>query len=181
MSSRFGDLVIFPSNGSVTRHSPFPPRGPAGPVPPLHRYYQGAKTPWSLPPRFVSFAWQYRGCARRFAPTGCGRPLLWAWTFWSPGVQPEFLHGDHRVLPGSWADPNVCMPWAGTPEDPRRQASTAPRMLPSAHPTALAPRTSCLSRLVYHGLHTRCLRFAAWVTPLHHARLASGGWPTLTG
>src|SRR4051794_21466068 len=42
------------------------------------------RRPESIPPRFVSFAWRYRDCARRFAPTGCGRPLLWAWTIGLP-------------------------------------------------------------------------------------------------
>lgn len=66
---------------------------------------------------------------------------------WSPGAQPGFVHGDLRVLPGFWADPGVYMPWAGTPGDPRHQASTAPRVLPSARPKTSAPRLS-LSRLV---------------------------------
>jgi hypothetical protein len=40
------------------------------------------RRPASIPPRFVSFAWRYRGCARSFAPTGlrtpsaCGPGLL---------------------------------------------------------------------------------------------------------
>ena len=66
---------------------------------------------------------------------------------WSPGAQPGLGRGDLRVLPGSWADPLVYMPWAGTPGDPRRQANTAPRVLPSARPTTSAPRSS-LSRLI---------------------------------
>lgn len=104
-------------------------------------------SPESFPPRFVSFAWRYRGYARRFAPTGCGRPLPGGRDLWSSGGQPELDRGDLRGLPGSWADPYVHMPWAGTPGDPRRQAVAAPRMLPSAHPTTSAPRSG-LSRLM---------------------------------
>src|SRR4029079_3521494 len=91
-------------------------------------------------------AWRYRGCDRFFAPTGCGRPLLWAWTLVSrcpTGTRPRRSQGSPRFL----GDPLVYMPWADTPEDPRRQANTAPRMLPSVHPTTSAPRFS-LSRLI---------------------------------
>ena len=42
-------------------------------------------------------------------PSVCGPGL------WSPGAQPGLDRGDLRVLPGSWADPFVCMPWALTP------------------------------------------------------------------
>jgi hypothetical protein len=72
--------------------------------------------------------------------------------------------GDLRVLPGSWADPLVYMPWADTPEDPRRQATSALRMLPSARPKTSAPRSKSLEA-DYHGLHTRCLRFSGWSYP----------------
>ena len=106
------------------------------------------RRPESLPPHFVSFVWRYRSCARRFDPTGCGRPLPVGLDFWSPGAQPGFHCGDLRVLPGSWAIPVVHMPWAATPGDPRRQASSAPRMLPSDRPTTSAPRSRSLSRLI---------------------------------
>ena len=66
---------------------------------------------------------------------------------WSPGAQPGLDRGDLRALPGSWADPLVYMPWAATPGDPRRQANTAPEMLPSARSKTSAPRCS-LSRLI---------------------------------
>ena len=49
------------------------------------------------------------------APTGCGRPLSVGLDLWSSGAHPELDRGDLRVLPGSWADPFVCMPWALTP------------------------------------------------------------------
>lgn len=66
---------------------------------------------------------------------------------WSPGARPGFVHGGLRVLPGFWANPGVCMPWADTPGEPRHQAYKAPRLLPSARPKTSAPRLS-LSRLV---------------------------------
>jgi hypothetical protein len=135
------------------------------------------RRPESVPPRFVSFAWQYREGHRRFAPTGCGRPLLWAWTFGHPEPSPGLVRGDLRVLPGSWADPLVYMPWADTPGDPPRQArfSAEDVAFRSAHDVG-SPLQSLEAG--YHGLHTCCLRFAATGYPADHARLASGGGAT---
>jgi len=93
---------------------------------------------------------------------------------WSPGAQPGLDRGDLRVLPGSWADPLVYMPWADTPEDLRRQAIRRQRCcLP------LIPRRWLLDAVSRgwlprpaHSLST--LRGADY--SYHHARLASGGW-----
>lgn len=74
------------------------------------------RRPEPIPPRFVSFAWRYRDCARYFAPTGCRRPLPVDLDFiGDPEPNPGFDRGDLRVLPGSWVDPTVYMPWAHTP------------------------------------------------------------------
>ena len=99
------------------------------------------RRPESIPPRFVSFAWRYRGCARRFAPTGCGRPLLRAWTFGHPvpsrGSSTE-TSGFSQV-PGrtSWCTCPGRIP-RGTLD---ARPLSAPRVLPSARPTASAPRS----------------------------------------
>src|SRR5712691_1675410 len=79
---------------------------------------------------------------------------------WSPGAQPGLDHGDFRVLPGSWADPLVYMPWAGTPGDPRRQAKYGAEDVAfrSSHDVGSPIRSL---EADYHGLHTRCLRFSA--------------------
>src|SRR5215203_4160543 len=74
MPSRFGDLVIFPSNDSVTR-PPFPPRGLSGWFPRFLGTMRVLRRPEPIPTRFVSFACRYRSYVRRFAPTGRGRPL----------------------------------------------------------------------------------------------------------
>jgi hypothetical protein len=100
---------------------------------------------------------------------------------WSPGAHPGFVHGDLRVLPGFWADPFVYMPWADTPGDPRRQAYTAPRMLPSARPKTSAPRLS-LSRLVT----TACTLavYASWrglLLPPRKTRFRWGASPCRVG
>jgi hypothetical protein len=57
-------------------------------------------------------------------------------------------------------------------------------VLPSAVSTASAPTIKTHFGALSHGLHDRCLRFAATVTrvlPYGRARLASGWWPTLAG
>lgn len=79
---------------------------------------------------------------------------------WSPGAQPGLDHGDFRVLPGSWADPLVYMPWAGTPGDSRRQARYGAENVAfrSSHDVGSPIRSL---EADYHGLHTRCLRFVA--------------------
>jgi hypothetical protein len=90
-----------------------------------------------------------------------------------------------RDLPGSWGT-LVYMPCSGpTPVGPLCQAiralpySLAPRCcLPHIQKRRLPLRTNFGAQS--HGLHTRCLRFAAAVTDVH-ARLASGWWPTLAG
>jgi hypothetical protein len=90
-----------------------------------------------------------------------------------------------RDLPGSWGT-LVYMPCSGpTPVGPLCQAiralpySLAPRCcLPHIQKRRLPLRTNFGAQS--HGLHTRCLRFAAAVTDVH-ARLASDWWPTLAG
>jgi hypothetical protein len=138
------------------------------------------RRPESIPPHFVSFVWQYRGCARRFAPTECGRPLSVGLDLWSSGVHPELDRGDLRVLPGSWADPFACMPWALTPRGTldakpvRRRGDSLP----------LVPRRR-LPELDLSRLITTACTLAVYASPrglpLRYARLASGGWPPLPG
>jgi hypothetical protein len=104
------------------------------------------RRPESIPPRFVSFAWRYRGCARSFAPTGCGRPLLWAWTIGLPEPSRDStaeISGFSQV-PGR---PPCVHALGGYPGGPPTPSHPAPEILPSVHPTTSAPRCG-LSRLV---------------------------------
>ena len=139
------------------------------------------RRPGPLPPRFVSFAWQYRECIRRFAPTAGGRPLLGAWTF---GL-PEPIRDSFAEISGFSQVPG------------RTPLCTCPGLIPrgtlDARPVRrrgdslpLVPRRRLpdldLSRLHYHGLHTRCLRLASWGYP--HATqdsLPVGGHPCRVG
>ena len=139
------------------------------------------RRPESFPPRFVFL----RLAVPRLRPlirshrarthSVCGPgPLVFRGP---PGISPRRAQG---FIPGSWASPLVCMPWADTPEDPRRQATTAPRMLPSVHPTTSAPRTCSLSRLITTA-YTLAVYASQVGLPRFHARLAPGGWPALPG
>ena len=104
---RFRDLV-----------PPFAPRGPSGWFPRFAGTMRVLRHPEPIPPRFVSFAWRYRGCTRFFAPTGYGYTRPGAWTFGLPEPSRDFYRGDLRALPGSWANPGAYMPWADIPGDP---------------------------------------------------------------
>ena len=157
--SRFGDLAIFPSSGSVTRH-PLSLHGvPRGRFPRFTGTFEVLRRPGSLPPRFVSFAWRYREATARFAPAGYGRPLPAGLDLWSPGALTGIGRGDLRVLPGSWADPLCACPGRvprGTPTPGRFSAEDV--AFRSPHDVG-SPFQSLEAG--YHGLHTRCLRFVA--------------------
>jgi hypothetical protein len=116
-------------------------------------------------------------------------------------------------LPGSLGDPLVRLPCSKTPVGPPRLAlrTTSSRgvAVSASRRSCLIPffrRCSrCLAALRYcpslsarqgprtiqcifvaqsHGLRTRCLRFAAFLSPRKlygHARLASGCWPSFAG
>jgi hypothetical protein len=118
------------------------------------------RRPESIPPRFVSFAWRYRGCARRFAPTVYGRPHLWAWTIGHPEPSREStaeISGFSQV-PGRTplcTCPGLIPRGILDARPVRRRGGSLPLV-----PQRRLPDLS-LSRLIYHGLHTRCLRFEA--------------------
>src|SRR5215208_2589244 len=113
MASRFGDIAILPSNGSVTRHPPFlhgVPRdgSPASSV--LLGCYDALSPSCRASfPSLGSTANAPADSLPQPADALCCGPGLW-----SPGAQPGFVRGDLKVLPGSWADPLVHMPWADT-------------------------------------------------------------------
>ena len=151
-----GVSVIFPSNGSVIRR-----RSLLGGVP---RVGSPAS---SLVLRRSDFP---------AAPASLACALL--------GGSAARCRGERRDLPGSWGTLHG-MPCSMTPVGPSRRAiralpySLAPRCcLPLAHDVGI--HDFDISGLESHGLHARCLRFAAAVTDVH-ARLASGWWPTLAG
>ncbi len=105
------------------------------------------RRPESFLPHFVSFAWQYRECTRRFAPTAGGCPLPWAWTF---GL-PEPNRDSFAEISGFSQVPGPTLLCTCPGRVPRgtlgARPDSATRVLPSAHPTTSAPLFG-LSRLV---------------------------------
>jgi hypothetical protein len=135
------------------------------------------RRPEPIPPRFVSFAWRYRGCARRFVPTGCGRPRLRAWTFGLPEPTRNStaeISGFSQV-PG-WTPVCACpglLPRGTLGARPVRHRRCCLPLMPRRRLPDLG-----LSRLHYHGLHTRCLRFAVAGYPVPtQDSLPVGGQP----
>jgi hypothetical protein len=119
------------------------------------------RRPEPIPPCFVSFAWRYRDCARCFAPTGCRRPLpvdLDSLVTRCPTRDWIAEISGFSQVPGRTL---LCTcPGLIHPGGPSMPGHSAPRILPSASATTSAPRSRSLEA-DYHGLHTRCLRFAA--------------------
>ena len=134
----------------------------------------------SLPlisPHFVSFAWRYH----RSSPV---RPHQLGTELW---INLELVSRDSK--------PAVTTETAGSlrfPSDPRvpalfldpgrtevRQAIAAPRHGPRLCQQRWLPRAEDFGARS-HGIGTRCLRFAMEVAR-HHARLASGCWPSFAG
>ena len=97
---------------------PFPPRGPFGPVPPLHRYFERLRLPAALPASLRFLRSAVTGVAPLFAPTGAERALR------EPGrlrVAHPLTAGDGRIsqVPGG---PPVRALRSQTPAGPRRLA-----------------------------------------------------------
>jgi hypothetical protein len=148
-------------------------------VPLLHRYYRKLRLPAILPLASLRLGCAYHLRVCSFAPAGgqtqppragnlgCGVPLSACQVSVEMAGPPRFL-----------GSPSAYMPCSSTPAGPRHQASSVLRCcLPSSRRRRL-PQCGHFGAQS-HGLHARCLRFAAAVTR-RHARLASGGWPTLS-
>src|SRR5208283_1048982 len=148
----------FPCSGA-----PFPPRGPSGWFP---RFLGTVKHSDFLPPLprcFVSFAARYRRCALGFAPADTGAASA------GQGIVYRIPHNRllrrrRQDLPGSWrtlyeramlSDPG------GTSALGHYRAS----VLSFANWKASTPTTNTNFGAQSHGPHTRCLRFAGWITP----------------
>ena len=144
--------IIFLSYGSINSASDFPPQGPFGQVPPIHRYYSDAPTSCQVPDRFVASPSLYRSVRASLA-------------------------GPLRFL----GNPFACMPYSTTPTDfrarPLQLLHVAFRWIEN-----VGFRDNFYFVAQSHGLQARCLRFAAWVTPgLAQDSLPGGSHPYLDG
>ena len=143
--------------------APFPRRGPSGRFPRVHGSMRRSDSPPPLPPRFVAFTWRYPGCTRVSLP-------------WSPDAPATGLELVTRYLP-----PGLCREDDGAsqvPGEPRgeRALFSDPGGITGARPsrrrdTAFRQLNNVGSHddehfgAQSHGPLTRCLCFAARVTP----------------
>ncbi len=109
---------------------------------------------------------------------GAGALCLWTWTFLITRSPPRDLTAEisgFSQVPG-WTLLCTC-PGLIHPGGPSTLGHWAPRILPSAGATTSAPQSQSLEA-DYHGLHTRCLRFAARGYPIAtQDSLPLGGQP----
>ena len=148
MVSGLGVPVIFPSSGSLTRHS-LPSTGSAGACSPASPVPRSAPTP-DRPSRRASFP-SRNGTVRALDVRSWGRrarhPRAWAVR---PGAHPGSLARRRSGLPGSWGAPHVCMPRSSTPASSSRPASCGVSIRPSVFLT-----TSALAGIISRGSITR--------------------------
>ena len=131
-----------------------------------------------ISPHFVAFVWRYH----RFVP--CSSPpardgscgSTWSW---SPGLQAGSHDGDGRVSQVPERPSCPCALFLDPGRTEVRQAIAAPRHGPRLCQQRWLPRAEDFGARS-HGIGTRCLRFAMEVAR-HHARLASGCWPSFAG
>jgi hypothetical protein len=146
---------MFPLNGSVTRHTRFPPPDSAGfgsPASPVLSRRSDARSP-SHSALFRSPSGTTDCCNSR----GSGELLLAGSSSVLMPVPQSSAFDSHswrrRDLPGSSATPLANMLCSSTPADRMHQASKTYPMLPSAQLTASAPRS-----VTFRGSITRPAR-----------------------
>ena len=157
----FDAPAMFPSNGLMTRR-PLPSAGSLGMVPPPPRYYETLRLPAARPAALRCLRLAVSRSHPRFAPVaagcaghgpGVGHPVPPAGT----------CRGDDRVsqVPG---EPSCPCPVLRPRRDRVRQAIAAPRRgLRSVNNDGSRDMNHFGAQS--HGSLTRCLRFAARVTP----------------
>jgi hypothetical protein len=152
------------------------PAGPSSPASRVLRRRSDFLPP--VPPRFVAFAWRYHPSARCFARraaercrgrcSGVGHPV-------SPAGNSQWKRQD---LLRSWETPIVLLPCSPTPVGPTHQAMQCVGAAPAVS-TTKAP-AFVLSRL-NHTASALAVYASRDGSPHHHARLASGCWPSSSG
>ena len=159
--------------------APFPRRGPSGRFPRVAGSTRRSDSPPPVPPRFVAFARPVSRSHPRFVPTaaGCGASagLELVTRYLRPGL-PEKAAGPPRFL----GDPCVSAPCSPTPAGPPAPGRCGAAARPSVTLKTSAPASRKLS-----GLNGTARSLAVYASqcrlPRHHARLASGRWPSSAG
>lgn len=155
----------FPS--AVPSHGiPFPPQGLLGEeFPCFYGTMECSDSRSLLPPHFVFLRLAVPSTHERFAPRDgpCRIEGPGAFALCVVIPQSTSLGWKRSGLPSSWGTP-VCVPCSQTPAGPSRQAVAARRCgLPLLVQRRL-PQFAYFEA-PWHGPHTRCLRFAGWITP----------------
>ena len=175
----FDASQVLPSNGRVTRRPASLPRVQDGASSPASSVLSGRYD--FLPPvspRFVAFAWRYHPSARispaprPSAAAGGLRELVTRY------LQPGSCRWKRQDLLRSWGTPIVLLPCSPTPVGPTHQAMQCVGAAPAVS-TAKAP-AFVLSRL-NHTASALAVYASQAGLPRHHARLASGCWPSSSG
>ena len=169
--------AIFPSNVSVFRCS-LPSTGSLGLVPPLLRYCEALRLPAVLPAllRFLRSAVPPLRLGLRSRGHKAHYPRA---RDFLRTPKTGLFDGDDRTsqVPGG---PSMSVPCSPTPVGPSRSAATALRCCLPPNGRRRLPRQILISGL-NHTARTLAV-YASQGGLLHrHARLASGGWPTLPG
>ena len=154
-----------PLTGSEERlpDTPFPPQAPLGWVSPLRRYYEGAVTTVARSVGSISLAFRYHFCTRLFAPAAEGYFRV------GPGdvvsrSPAGFCEVEATVPPRFLGNPHAYMPCSQTPARLATPGHRGAANVAFRSRNNVGPRESHLGA-PSHGLHARCLRFAARVTP----------------
>ena len=158
--------------------APFPWRGPSGRFPRVTGSMRRSDSPPPLPPRFVAFTWRYPGRTRVSLPPPPGAAttgLELVTRYLRPGFTEE-MAGPPRFL----GDPYVSVPCSPTPAGSRAPGHCGAATRPSVEWTTSAPASFFIS-----GLNGTARSLAVYASqrgsPRHHARLASGRWPSSAG
>ena len=162
MRSRPEVPAICPSVSSVSPASPSLHGVPSGPVPPLRRYCEMLRLPAARPGRLVASA---TGTARSLSsPPSAGASAPPGPGFYSPSSPSTgSAQRKRQDLPGSWRTSVACRARIVPGRLLGSGLSTLGCCLPP-HGQTSAPAFGDFG-VHTRGLRTRCLRFAAWVTP----------------
>jgi hypothetical protein len=170
---------VFPSSGLVTRRPASLPRVLDGASSPASAVLSGRYDflP-SIPPRFVSFAWRYHPSARVSPARGRALPRAGLLELVTRYLRPGKRQWKRQDLLRSWGTPMVLLPCSSTPVGPTHQAMQCVGAAPAVS-TTKAP-AFVLSRL-NHTASALAVYASQAGSPRHHARLASGCWPSSSG
>lgn len=143
----------------------FPPQGPGEQFPCFLGTIRCSDSLTSLPPRFVSFVWRYHARRGGFVSPGRSHGRTVRPGVFVAGSPFRLLRVETTGPPRFLGNPGVSMPRSSTPVGPadpadQRYADAAFRVNDIVGSHNYKP-FGALSR----GLPTRCLRFAARVTP----------------